>query len=321
MVGKVPPADLRDVVFERLGAESDAVVQGPAYGEDAAALSLGDQLLVVSTDPISLAAAHVGTLGVHVACNDVAASGGDPEWLTVVVFVPDDQPELLDTVTSQLDAAARASGVAIVGGHSEYSTELTRPQLSLTAMGLAEEFVPTGGARPGDAIVLTKGAAIEGTAIMATDFRDRLSGVVGERTIDEAAGYFEELSVGDEARILREFATAMHDPTEGGVLDGLLELAVASGVTAVVDRDAVPIRGPTRALADALDVDPLATFGSGALLATVPEPAVDEALDACADAGIEAVRIGTVEPGPGSLVLDGTTYEEPVRDEMYRLWE
>ncbi|MEA5387540.1 AIR synthase related protein [Haloarculaceae archaeon H-GB2-1] len=75
MVGKVPPADLRDVVFERLGAESDAVVQGPAYGEDAAALSLGDQLLVVSTDPISLAAAHVGTLGVHVACNDVAASG------------------------------------------------------------------------------------------------------------------------------------------------------------------------------------------------------------------------------------------------------
>ncbi|MEA5387541.1 AIR synthase-related protein [Haloarculaceae archaeon H-GB2-1] len=239
----------------------------------------------------------------------------------MVVFVPDDQPELLDTVTSQLDAAARASGVAIVGGHSEYSTELTRPQLSLTAMGLAEEFVPTGGARPGDAIVLTKGAAIEGTAIMATDFRDRLSGVVGERTIDEAAGYFEELSVGDEARILREFATAMHDPTEGGVLDGLLELAVASGVTAVVDRDAVPIRGPTRALADALDVDPLATFGSGALLATVPEPAVDEALDACADAGIEAVRIGTVEPGPGSLVLDGTTYEEPVRDEMYRLWE
>jgi hydrogenase expression/formation protein HypE len=317
MVGKVPPEEL-ERVFDRLGAASQSVIQGPAYGEDAAGLRIGEQTLVVSTDPISLAAERVGTLGVHVACNDVAVSGADPAWLFVTILVPSDEPAVLETVTEQLDAAGRASDVSIVGGHSEYNDELSRPMLSLTCLGLADRFVPTGGAEPGDSVVLTKAAGIEGTAILATDFAAETD-VAGD-LVDEAVGYFGDISVSPDARAVREYATAMHDPTEGGLVDGLLELAGAADVDLRVESDAVPVREPTRALCDAMAVDPFRIFGSGALLATVPAGMLEPALADLAATGVEASVVGTVEEGSGRLHLDDETFREPVRDDLYALW-
>lgn len=322
MLGKVTPDALASLVFSRTGAADAAVRQGPAYGEDAAAIDLGDRTLVVSSDPLSLAAERLGTLGVHVAGNDVAASGADPRWLTAVVFLPAADEGVLDAVTGQLDEAAAAAGISIVGGHSEYAPALDRPMLSLTCLGLTDRFVPTGGAEPGDAVILTKGAGLEATAILATDFRDRLAGVVDEALVEEAAGYFDEISVAPDARALRDHATAMHDPTEGGLVDGLIELAVAAGVRVIVDRANVPIREATRACCGAVDVDPLHTFGSGALLATVPAGDVDAARAALFDADIDAAVIGTVEAAAEpALVIDGETLTEPVRDALYALWE
>jgi hydrogenase expression/formation protein HypE len=322
MVGKVPPDALSTHVFGRTGADDDRVLQGPAYGEDAAAVDLGEQTLVVSADPLSLAAERVGTLAVPVACNDVAASGADPAWLTVVLFVPEDDPAVLETVADQLDAAATDVGVSIVGGHSEYNPELSRPLLSLTAFGLADRFVPAGGARPGDRVLLTAGAGIEGTAILASDFRDegRAAGV-SDDVLDRAVGFFDEISVLPAARVLRGSATAMHDPTEGGLVDGLLELAAAAGAVVEVEREAIPVREETRVLCDAMDVDPLRIFGSGALVAAVPPDDADAALAALEDAGIRAADIGAVrEGGPPALVIGGERFEEPVRDDLYTLW-
>ncbi|QSW99606.1 AIR synthase family protein [Haloterrigena alkaliphila] len=321
MPGKVSPDDLLAHVFERTGTAADeTVLQGPADGEDAAAIAPfgGDETLVVSSDPISLAAEGVGTLAVPVACNDVAASGADPRWLTVVIMLPDEETDL-EAITRDLDAAARDVGATIVGGHSEYVDQLERPLLSLTAMGAADSFVPTGGAEPGDSVVLTKAAGLEGTAILATDFGDVFA--VDDAVRERAEAFVDEISVVPDARIVREYATAMHDPTEGGVAAGLLEIARASGVRLAVDREAVPIREETRRLCEAAGVDPLRIFGSGALLATVPGDAVEDCLAALADAGLECAEIGTVEAGDPALVLGGESITEPIEDDLYPLWE
>ncbi|WP_132061411.1 AIR synthase family protein [Halorussus amylolyticus] len=320
MVGKLDPDDLADFVLSRTGAADDAVEMGPKYGEDAAAIRFGDHLLVVSSDPLSLARERLGTLAVHVACNDVAASGADPRWLTNTMFLPSEDPETLDVLTEQIDAEAKSLGVAIVGGHSEYVPALERPMVSMTALGAADEYVPTGGVEPGDRILLTKGAGIEGTAILATDFREELT--LPTDTIDSAEDFFGEISVVPDARVLREFATAMHDPTEGGVLAGAVEMAVASGVRIDVARDDVPIRSETAALCDAVDVDPLRIFGSGALLAAVPENAADDALGALDAEGIPASEIGVaVETDDPGVALDGEVVRGEVRDDLYALWE
>jgi hydrogenase expression/formation protein HypE len=322
MIGKVDPDDLAAFVLSRTGAPDPAVVQGPAYGEDTAALDLGDETLVLNSDPISLAVDRVGTLGVNVACNDVAASGARPRWLNNVIFLPSSADErTLDRITRQLDEAATALDVAIVGGHSEFAPEVSRPVLVLTALGLTDRYVPTGGAEPGDAIVLTKSAGVEATAIVASDFGDRLDGVPGD-VVERGLTYYDDVSVVADAEIVGPYARAMHDPTEGGLVDGLLELAVASEVALSVDRDAVPIREETRVLCEAVGVDPLRTFGSGALVAAVPPGDADEAVRRLREAGVEATVVGEArETDRPRLELGGETFTEAIRDDMYALWE
>ena len=327
MIGKLDPETL-GTVLNRTGASNPALLTGAAYGEDAAAIDLGDgETLVVSSDPVSLAAEAAGTIGVNVACNDIAAAGADPEFLTNVIFLPDDDPGTIATLTSQLDAAADDLGVTIVGGHTEYVPALSRPLLSLTAFGRTDSHVTTGGAEPGDRVLLTKGAAIEGTGIIATDFADDLRAAgVDESTIDRAAEFFDEISVLEDSRALRASATALHDPTEGGVRTGLVELAAAADVDVVVDRESVPIRPETETVCAAMGVDPLGIFGSGALLATVPPAEVDAVRSRLADAGIESAVIGTVEPmseraDSGALVLDGERLTDGGTDELYPFWE
>jgi len=327
MIGKLDPETL-GTILDQTGASNPALLTGAAYGEDAAAIDLGDgETLVVSSDPISLAADAAGTIGVNVACNDIAAAGADPEFLTNVIFLPDDDAETIETLTSQLDAAADELGVTIVGGHTEYVPVLSRPLLSLTAFGRTGHHIATSGAEPGDTVLLTKGAAIEATGIIATDFADDLREAgVDESTIDRAAGFFEEISVLDDSRAVREHATALHDPTEGGVCTGLVEMAAAANVDLVVDRESVPIRPETETVCTAMGIDPLRVFGSGALLATVPPAELSTVRSRLVEAGIEAAVIGEVEPKPeaadlGALVLDSERIVDGGTDELYPFWE
>ena len=327
MTGKLGPDALAEVLAAT-GADDAAVEVGAAYGEDAAAIGLSgaSETLVVAADPLSLAADAVGELAVHVACNDVAASGADPRWLTHTLFLPDADATRRRTVTEQVDATARDLGVAIVGGHTEVLPSLDRPLCSMTALGTTDRFVSSGGAEPGDRLLLTKGAGIEATAILASDFREACAEAgVATETLDAAAAFLDDVSVVPDAAAVRDAATAMHDPTEGGLLTALVETASASGTELAVERERVPVRPETRACCDALDVDPLATFGSGALLAAVPPKRVDDALDSLADAGIDAAVIGDVraadERDAGSVRLDGDRIDEAPRDELYPLWE
>nr|AGF92941.1 AIR synthase related protein domain protein [uncultured organism] len=320
MLGKVSPEDLKKFVFSRVGAASESVQVGPAYGEDTAAIEIGGEVLVINSDPIIYAAEGIGTLGVNIASNDVAASGGKPEWMTVTYLLPDEENSVLDTITRQIDSVARDLGIAIVGGHSEYVPEVRRPFLSLTCFGRADRYIPTSGAEPGDRVILTKGAGIEGTGIIATDFRSELEDEVDPELLQRGEERLNELSVVPEASVLNDYATAMHDPTEGGLVDGLLELSSASSVRLEIDRSRIVIGDDTRALCDAMEVDPMKIFGSGALLATVPEDRADEAIELLLNRGISASVIGKVEKGEPELVIGEEVYRDPIRDELYDLW-
>jgi len=323
-MAKFAPAALESYIFSRTGAENDDLLVGSGYAEDAAAIDPGDRPLVVNTDPISFAADRIGTLGVAVASNDVAACGGTPEWLVSTIFVPSADLDVLDDITAQLDAEAARLGITIVGGHTETVPALPRPMLSLTCLGSTDRYVPTGGATPGDTVILTKGAGIEATAILATDFREALleAGVEGA-TVDRGETFFEAVSVIPEAAVLAPIATSMHDPTEGGVLNGLVECACASDVRIALDPSAVPVREPTRRLCAAVGVDPLRVFGSGSLLATVPADETESTLEALTTEDIDATAIATVESAAGEpgVVVDGERYTGGVDDDLYALWE
>ncbi len=292
--GKLPPELLEKLVLGRLGAPRDDVVVGPRLGEDAAVLRLpGGHYLVAHLDPITAAGSLAGWLAVHVACNDIAATGAKPAWLLSLILAPSSDPQgFIDTTARQMHEAAAELGVAIVGGHTEV---IEGPGLvAAAAMGVTRRPVPTGGAKPGDHILMTKTAGIEGTAILATDYEHVLRGRVEERLIEEAKRMTRMVSIVREATALAEaeLVDAMHDPTEGGVIGGVYEMSHASRLEAELWLDEIPVAEATMAITRALNIDPLRLISSGALLAAIPPDSVEEALSLLRRMGIQARIVG-----------------------------
>jgi len=323
-IGKVPPETLERLVWGRRGASREEVVVGPALGEDAAIIDLGGRYLAVHTDPISGSVKLLGLLAVYVPTNDIAVRGVEPMWLSAAVFLPPDADEgVLDVITSQMDSAARELGVAVVGGHTEVTTAVTRPLVVVTAMGIGERYVSTSGARPGDYVIMTKSAGQEAASILATDFETEAVRRGVDRTLlERAKGLLRYISVAREALALADIASAMHDPTEGGLANGLAEMAYASQTSIVVDPDKVIIYPEVEALCKAFSIDPLETLSSGVLLATVPPKRLAEAEERLSKVGVAYSVIGRVVPRGDFLVKIGERrYVKPyVEDKVFSLF-
>jgi len=327
-VGKLPYSELRKLL-SIVARPDPSVVLGPGVGEDAALVDLGDQVLVVHTDPITGAVENIGWFSVHVSANDVATRGARPRWLTTLILLPEGATsEAALGIARQIREAADEIGAVVVGGHTEVTPRLDRPIVATTAFGVArrDRVVYTANAKPGDVLVLTKGAGVEGTAILASDFRDRLAGRVSEEVVERARGFARELSVVREAMIAVEAGGvhAMHDATEGGVLGAVQEMAIASGLSATVFEERVPVRKETAEICRALGVDPLKLISSGSLLIAVEEASLDRLVERLAEAGITAAPIGRLERGEGVTLhrRDGSVERilEPVVDELWRLY-
>lgn len=334
MAGKLRPDMLMRYVFSRVGIRDPQVLVGPSIGEDAAIIDIGDgKVLVIHVDPITGAVEFIGWLAVHIACNDIAVRGARPRWLLPVLYLPENtSEEAVDRITAQIDQAAKEVGAMVVGGHSEFTPGIDRPLVSMTALGLAEKsrYITTSGARAGDAVIMTKTAGVEGTAILASDFSNTLAekGVPAD-VIERGRGFIEMVSVVREALALAEagLATSMHDPTEGGVLGGLVEIAYASNKTIHVWEDKIKVAEETKAMAKALGLDPLKLISSGTLIATVPRDRAEDALKILRGIGVEASVIGYVEEKSDSLVTvyrrDGSIEKISdiyVYDELFRVW-
>ncbi len=286
-----------------------------------------DWACVLTSDPITTASTGAGRLAVHVVCNDLAAMGAEPIGvLATLLFPAGVSPEEIARLTEDIDAAARSLNVEVLGGHTEIAPGVVAPLVVMTGVGKArrDRLVTAAGARPGDALVLTKAAALEGTHVLAADLGARLVGV-SAAVLEEARRYGHELSVVPEARLALDLgATAMHDPTEGGIVGACWEMAEASACDFRVLVAAIPVREPTRAICAALGVDPLRLIASGALLIACGDG--KRMVDGLRAAGIEATRIGEMRPSEGRRVLVHTDgREEEVthldRDELYRILE
>ncbi len=327
--GKLPPGLLEGIVFAKLGSRDESVVVGAGIGEDAAIIRLdGGEYLVAHLDPITAAGRLAGWLAVHVACNDVAVTGARPRWLLSLILLPQQSAEeALDAITRQMDEAAREVGASIVGGHTEV-TESSSPLVAVTALGVTGRPLATRNARPGDVLVMTKTAGLEGTAVIAWDYGQVLEDALGRELVERARRMYRMVSVVREALALAEVGVvdAMHDPTEGGVLGGVYEIAYAAGLEAVVDIDRVPVAEETRAIAWLLGLDPYRLISSGALLAAVPRERIGEALRILEDIGVEASIIGFLREGrPRVVIREGGrvrgVVERLPEDEIYRVGE
>lgn len=326
-VGKVEADVFYRVLYPRLGAARPEVLVGPRHGVDAGILDIGaGRVMAVTTDPFFVVPAYgwerAAWFAVHIVASDAATTGLTPSHLSIDLNLP---PSITDDDLEQLwlgiDRVCREIGMAIITGHTGRYEGCAFPMLggaTVLAMGRVDEYVTSAMAQPGDAVLITKGVAIETAALLAVSFPDLLLPRLGPGVVDAAQRRFWDLSVVRDARIATSVGvrdhgvTAMHDATERGLFGGLHEIAEASGVGMVVDRDAIGMPPEARAICDLFHINPCETSSEGTLILTCTASYAAEVMARLGDEGIAAYEIGEVVPPEQGIRLRTDGRDEPL---------
>ncbi|HTS67754.1 MAG TPA: AIR synthase family protein [Terriglobia bacterium] len=332
-VGKLPPALLQGLLRECRAPASSRVVIGPRYGEDAAVIDMGAKYLVAKTDPITFTEERIGWYAVNINANDIATLGATPRWFLATLLLPDGRAtrQMARRIFRDIVKTCRGLNIALCGGHTEITTGLPRPIVVGQMLGEVEksQLVRKESQRPGDLIILTRGVAIEGTTILARARGEELRKMVGHAVVKRARGWLLDpgISVVRDARLALRYGKvhAMHDPTEGGLLSGLAEIALAGHVGLRIWKERIPVFPETLAFSQALKFDPLALIASGALLIVAAPASVPSLLRAYSRRGIPAAVIGEIRSQKEEMAMvekgRATPLRPPQRDEIARLLE
>lgn len=322
-IGKLSGEMLEQLVLSTIEFRREDVLVHAGLGEDCAVIDFGDEVCLVTSDPITGALEGMGELAVHVACNDLAANGGTPVGVQVVLLLPEQTSlEQIHRIMEDIQHTAAHLGVEVVGGHTEITSKVVDPIVSITAIGRAPKgrYVTSKGAKVGDDILITKGVGIEATAILARDFGHRLPFTIDA---EEIAGFTKQLSVVAEGLVAAEHGVhAMHDITEGGLLGAVREICYASRVGAEIREADVAIPQLTKAICEHFELDPLKLLSSGSMLIVAPEgQALIKKLQAIA---IPAFAVGKVTAGDHPVLIRTTGERVPivshVEDELWRFF-
>jgi hydrogenase maturation factor len=324
--GKVPPEILQNIVFSKLGRKDSDVLLGPELGEDAAVIKVGSQVLIAATDPITGSIEDVGWLAVHVNANDIATFGVAPRWFLASILLPiGHTQEQLAEIMHQIDAAATELDVAVTGGHSEITESIAQPIVVGFMMGVAPagKYVTSSGAQSGDALIMTKTTAIEGTSILATEGSRYLTPKIGEELVMEGQTLRKQISVVKDGIIAFQTGHihAMHDPTEGGLSNGIHEICDASGVGIEIDAEKIPIANVTRQICAQLEINPHNLISSGSMLISCESDYATKVIRKLSDARVAATQIGTfISDASHRKIREGHSLRNLERPESDALW-
>ncbi len=308
MPGKLQPDILRKSVLDFTGAKRDDLLIGGGLGEDAALIRVNDGILVAASDPVTGAEKNAGKLLVHVNANDLACKGADPAWLIVTLIIPDSMGvKFIESIMKEIHESCKDLNIAIAGGHTELTNKYTQPVISATMLGMTKYNLSAKNINEGDKILLTGHAGLEGMSIIAQDREDLFADIFNQDEIKLIQSWSNELSIMKPARILREFARYMHDPTEGGLNGALFETSGGCGMGIKFFDDSIPVHEFTRRAAKKLKFDPLNLISSGMLLAVIAPEKVKAAQERLKANNINSSIIGEFD---SSIKNNFRTHEE-----------
>jgi hydrogenase maturation factor len=310
-LGKIPPEFFDSVIYPRLGAPDPAIIIGPRHGVDYGVLRLGDQCISLATDPFFIVPAYgfdrAAWFGFHIIFCDVAVSGLVPRYLSIDLNLP---PEITSAQLSEMWETVHQEAVkyniSVVTGHTARYAGCNYPMVGgATAIAIGPESDLRGPhlVRTGDVVVVTKGAAIEATGLLAIDFPRYFIEAGGTAFQKEAEDIFFQMSVLDDCAIARQFygVHTMHDATECGIWGGLFEMARAGGYGLRIDEEAIPVQPVIKRTAELFDFDPFCAISEGTLLIMMDPAEADALLLEYKRRGIVAAIVGEVVPAADGL--------------------
>lgn len=323
VTGKLPNDLLEEIVLKYITHKRKDIITGAAVGEDNALVDFGEEVAILSTDPITGAVNDIGKLAVHVSCNDVATSGGTPIGLLLTILVPPESTyEDIERIMKDAGETAKELDVEIIGGHTEVTDAVNKVVISTTVIGKIkkDKLKCVEKINIGDKILMSKSSAIEGTSILLNDLESYFKDKMNINDIKEGQAYNKLLSVLEEGRIGGKVGlNYMHDITEGGVLGAVWEAQKAIKKGIKIDKKRIPITDITREVCSILDIDPLRLISSGSMLMIASDEQVKLLEKEYQEKNIQLTVIGEIVEEGISIELEGNleAIDPPKADELY----
>lgn len=319
-MGKISAEAFEEVIAGRLGKKRPEVVVGPENGVDVGVVDLGGgQVMVTTTDPVFVVPQYgwerAAWFAVHILASDAVTSGLPPRYITVDLNLPlSMEREELAALWKSFHQTCEEIGMAVVSGHTGRYDGCNYPMVggaTVICIGPEDAYLTPKMARVGDEIIVTKGAAVEAAGLFAVTFPHRVAAAYGEEFAGEAEEIFWQMSVVKDALtavqvgVRDEGVTSLHDATEGGVWGGLYEVARASGVGMLVEKEDILVQEAVRKVCELFEIDPYASISEGTLIITCRPDASREVLDRLVGEGIPAGVVGeVVEAEAGIRYID-----------------
>jgi hydrogenase expression/formation protein HypE len=319
-IGKISPEIFNRIIYPKLGRESDKVLAGPRHGVDCGVVDLGNnQVMAITADPFFIVPQYgwekAAWFAFHILASDISTSGLKPTYMSIDLNLPLSINEKeLELMWTTVDAECKKYGVNIVTGHTAKYEGCNYPMVggvTMIAIGPKDKYVTTQMAKPGDKVILTKGAAIEASALFAVTFPKFISDKLGSDFSKKSQELFWQMSTIDDALtavnvgVHDNGVSTMHDATECGVWGGLYEIAKASNVGMRINKDDIFIGEETKKICSLFNIDPYSSISEGSLLITCREHASDKIIEELKAKNISAFVIGDVtEKEKGMKVIE-----------------
>ena len=324
-IGKLPEPVLIRSVLKQVKHRREEVLVGPAVGQDCAVLQVApDEVLVMSTDPITGTVKDLGSHSIHITANDLAASGAEPVGVMLTVMLPDtvEEPEVRKMM-QDAEEVCKQLNMEVLGGHTEITNVVRQPLISVTGVGKIKrsQVITTLQIQPEQDVVVTKWIGLEATTILAKEKEEELRKRFPAGIVDTAIGFDQYLSVVPESKIaMGHGVTAMHDITEGGVFGALWEMASGAGVGLEVDLKKIPIRQETVEICQYFDLNPYQIMSSGSMMIVTDDG--HELVRKLETAGIHAAVVGRTNSSNDRILRNGEDVrylDKPQPDELYKV--
>lgn len=327
-IGKIDKQVFDEVILPQLGKRDRRVIIGPMHGVDAAAVEISrDSVMVIAEDPtfgMPVLMPYFGWAIVHISASDVAVLGVKPKYMLISLLLPPETPlDVLRSIWRQVNEECRRLGIAIIGGHTGVYPGIMYPLNGgcvMIGFGRKGDLRPASNAKPGDALIITKGAAIEAAGILAHQAEEKLRQAFGNEFIEEAKKLFFQMSVVDDALTAVKYCHAMHDATEGGVLNAVYEMAEASQLGVVVREKDIPVPEAAKMVCEYFEIDPLISISEGTLLIAAPKKNVRKLMNSLKRKGINSAVIGEFTRSKKRILLRRDNSEEklePVKEDPF----
>jgi hydrogenase maturation factor len=305
--GKPNAQYMSKTVYRLKGKRRSEILYGPQQGLDVSVVRLGKgKVMVATSDPLSYIP-QVGPeasawLSIHLLASDLTTTGFSPVYGLFDFNLP---PAMGNSQFALFWKAfhneCKKLGISIIGGHTGKYPGIDYSVIGggvLLATGSDKKYLTSSMAHPGDEVILTKGAAIETTAVLTRTFPKRVKKALGPKLFALAWNYLGKTSTVRDALtassigVRRDGVTAMHDATEGGVIAGLIELASASDLGMVVNLESIPVSEESHVLCDHFRIDPMVSLSEGSLIIASRPAKTDKILSKLSSAGIPSYVVG-----------------------------